>query len=170
MNRDQILKIQSHVDCELTEDDAREIQALLSQDADANALSQELRATASLLRANEPLASLGESREFYWSKIEREIRAQAVTPSRFEFATALAASWRKMLVPVAGAAAALAFILFSSPGLRTVASFGEIETPSEDMGALTFRDHAAGVTMVWVYNRGPSEFTEPTPAGSFLDQ
>src|SRR4051812_3107727 len=75
MNEEQQLKLQAFLDGELPERDAREITAWLQRDAAAAALFAELKATRQALAAAETPVALPESREFYWSKIARDLQA-----------------------------------------------------------------------------------------------
>lgn len=73
IEQDTILKVQAYVDNELTQADAREVVALVERDPQARALCTELKELRTLVSANEIQVKLPESREFFWSKIEREI-------------------------------------------------------------------------------------------------
>src|ERR1700761_7589383 len=101
MTEEQQLKLQAFLDGELPEKDTREVAAWLAGDADATALLGELRNTRKALADYEPALKVPESREFYWSKIKREIErstpveAPAKGPSLF-------ASWRRILLPLGG--------------------------------------------------------------------
>src|SRR5437667_753153 len=98
MNYDAQLKLQAYLDGELPEAEARAVANWLAQDREAVALFGELRNTRQALVGVEVGVTLPESREFFWSKIEREIRRQEQTqplspPVRFVTA------WRRFLVP-----------------------------------------------------------------------
>jgi len=80
MNQDRELQIQALLDGELSGRQARKVEQWLAGDADAQALAQELKATKTALAQNEPLLALPETREFYWSKIQRQI--EAAVPER----------------------------------------------------------------------------------------
>ena len=147
------IKLQSHLDGELTGREAQEVAALLEQDAEARGLFAELQQTKSLLAANEPEFRLPESREFFWSKIEREI-------NRLESAPAPTATpgWilflRRNLAAVTGTVSAAALVLFVafqmnivSPGL-----FEEIDNPLDDTSSFSFRSDSQKMTLVWIAN------------------
>ena len=80
------LKLQAFLDGELPEDEARTIAARVAQDPEATDLLAELRNTRQALSLFEEGPKLPESREFYWSKIQRAIEqlepAPAVAPER----------------------------------------------------------------------------------------
>jgi len=67
------LKIQAYLDGELPETEAREIANLLAKDKEAVALHSELRNTRQSLSGFEVGVELPESRDFFWSKIKRDI-------------------------------------------------------------------------------------------------
>src|SRR6185503_20374959 len=103
MKRDLALKYQAFVDGELSEREARSVAEAIARDPEAQALVAELRATRTALAGNEPEVSLPETPEFYWSKIEREIRRCDANPSAGRWA-AVFAGWRRFLAPLAGVA------------------------------------------------------------------
>ncbi len=78
MNHDLELKLQAWLDGELTAAEARSIGREIAADADASRLVTELQAIKSTLAGNELPMPLPESREFFWSKIERQIQREAV--------------------------------------------------------------------------------------------
>ncbi len=146
MNEEQQLKLQAFLDGELPEDEARATAAWVARDPDATALMAELRNTRKALSDFEPAVKLPETREFYWSKIEREIQRLEPVP-RVRETVSLAGWWRRLLVP-AGAIAALVIagliaIHQFEPGVSTDASL-------TDAGAFTYRDQAEGMTVVWL--------------------
>jgi anti-sigma factor RsiW len=160
MNVDLGIKLQAYLDGELASSDARAVSTLLESDASARALFEELQQTRTLLRSNEPEFRLPESREFFWSKIEREIgRAEAVTPAQrggwFAFL-------RRHLAATAGVGVAVAVTLFAALQMNWVSPdlFEEIENPLEDTGSFSFRSESQQMTLVWISN--PSASTEET--------
>src|SRR5476649_2494344 len=76
MNQEQQLKLQALLDGELPENEAREILAWTQRDSAAAGLLTELRNTRAAMAKSEPQLSVPETREFFWSKIEREIQRQ----------------------------------------------------------------------------------------------
>jgi len=76
MNPEDQLKLSALLDGELPPDEARALSALVERDSAAAALLAELRTTRQSLRSGEAPASITESREFYWSKIARDIERQ----------------------------------------------------------------------------------------------
>ena len=155
MNREAQLKLQAYLDGELAPAELREINEFLAQDQEAKALYMELQATKDLIRGNELESKLTESREFYWSKIAREIdrneRAQTAPDRTRDF------SWlRRWVLPVAGVAALtvlLGIVLqvpsSSWPAFR-LADTPEIETTVDDTSMNSFRSESEGISVVWV--------------------
>lgn len=153
MNTEQQLKLQAFFDGELPDAEAREIANWIATDPEAAALHSELKNTRQALSGHEAEIKLPESREFYWSKIEREInrlekqeQAQPASPS---FAKLF-----RLLVP------ASAFAVVAIVGLFAVRNFNpaggaravgpELETALADAGAFTYRDEQEGMTVVWL--------------------
>lgn len=142
------LKLQAYLDGELPEGEAAEVANWLARDQEAVALLAELRGTRQAVAGFEKHIRLPESREFYWSKIQREIERLEPRPA----APAAVPFWlrlRRLLMPVS-AMAMLAIAGFLA--MRGMPGTGR--TPGEfslaDSGALTYRDYSAGTTLVWL--------------------
>ena len=84
MKTERMLQIQSLVDGRLSAGENAEIEKLVASDADARALAQELRMTKAMFTGCEPEMRMPESREFFWSKIEREIQRQDLAAADVE--------------------------------------------------------------------------------------
>ena len=151
MNEEQQLRLQSFLDGELPEKEAREVSAWVAQDAEATALSRELRNTRQALKNSEVNVRVPESREFYWSKIQRAIDRlePAPTPvSKVSWFQAL----RRILIPT-GAVALLALagvLIGGQMGLWKPGAGPDTEMTVADSGAFTYHDFAHGTTLVWV--------------------
>jgi len=157
MNQELQLKLQSYLDGEVSSREARRVAKLLEQNAEARALVGELRATRDFLAGNEPVVNLPESREFYWSKIQREILRAESAPSPVSAGWLFA--WRRYLAPLAG----VAFVMFL--GLGTVRYYDltpfdlatrhltEVENHSEHTSSFSFRSHTENMFVVWVYDK-----------------
>jgi anti-sigma factor RsiW len=150
MTQEQQLKLQAFFDKELSEQDAREVASWLARDADATALHAELRNTRQALKGFEPELKLPESREFYWSKIKREIERSAPVPAPAQ-SVSLFGALRRFLIPL-GAVAVLALA-----GFVTLHQFGggavhsvQVNAILADAGAYTYRDESQGMTVVWL--------------------
>ncbi len=163
MNSDTQLKIQAYLDNELSPGEARQIAAMLSSDRDLQELYGELRATKESLRDNEPEVKLGDSREFYWSQIQRRIATAEWAPAP----RAARPLWVRLLAPLAGTAALFALLLaVMNPSTRIAPTttggaivsaantnrplHGEVEDLAEEVSSVTFRSEENGVTVVWL--------------------
>lgn len=161
------LKIQAFLDGELAEAEAREIAALIAKDRDAAALHAELKNTRQAISLEQGM-KLPESREFYWSKIKRDIERLEQTkpveasPSIWQFLSPL-------LKPVAAVAVVVvlgAIVLQQSNGPGSGGS--DVQVASADMDAITFRDDSNGTTYVW-FSDAPQNDVANTDDDTTLD-
>ena len=127
--------------------------ALVARDAEAADLVAELRNTRRALAGFEPGLKVPESREFYWSKIERAIERQEPAPEPAE-AFLFLPGCGGFLVP-AGATAALvivAAVAFLQLGKTGVLARPNRKRRSADAGTFTYQDdcrrHDAGLADV----------------------
>lgn len=166
-DQDSLLKLQAFMDGELSVRETAEVKAWLERDPEARALLAELRNTTSILTGNETEYRLPETREFFWSKIEREITRQSQSqPERQAISRSWFAWLRGHLMPVSGVAliVCLVSMLAIRPGHSAV-QFGEMELASDDMSSYTYRDQQQKMTMVWLSDRSSedsSQFTDKT--------
>ncbi|PAW81389.1 MAG: hypothetical protein B9S33_16675 [Pedosphaera sp. Tous-C6FEB] len=142
------LKLQALVDGELDARESREVEALLARDENAAALVQELKWTKSAVRNGETEASLVESREFFWSKIERGIAAEARNQAA-PVMPAAPAWWTRLLFPASGLAAMLA-VMFVLSGTRPAGDDALNENVAEDINAYSFHSEAEKMSVVYV--------------------
>ena len=146
MEYDRQLKLQAYLDGELPEAEAKDIANWLAQDSEAVALLSELRQTRETLSGFENGIKLPESREFYWSKIRREIdRLRA--PAAAEVHIPLLLRLRRAVLP------ATAFGILLLAGFfffRPAPEVADTETAMADTGAMTYRDYDSGATLVWL--------------------
>jgi anti-sigma factor RsiW len=165
MNEELRLKVQAYLDGELPASEAREVAELVVRDAGVRSLHAELKNTRAALKEFEAEIKLPESREFYWSKIQREIK-RVEEPESVEEPVWFAVWLRRYLAP-AGALAALVIAATLawqqlSPGFSL-----ETETAFADSDAFTYRDYSKGMTLVWLSYPAENEFTELVPANIF---
>ena len=139
------LKLQAFLDGELDVREAREVAALLDQDVQSAALMQELKWTKGAIAGNEADVKLPESREFFWSKIERTI---AVAEKQAVVAPVDRAWWVKLLYPATGLAAIVAVMLVVSGGHSTDGA--DTESVPEDVNAVSFRSESEKMSVVYV--------------------
>lgn len=153
MNHDVQLKLQAYLDGELADRERLEVEALLAREPEAQGLLSELTFTQAALTGNEPARELPETREFFWSKIERQIlreqagaREPASAPSPWLWL-------RRILAPASGLALVLMITLMVADQRPAPYASFEVEMATEQMGAFTFRDHSERMTVVWLYDR-----------------
>ena len=165
MNADNQLKLQAYLDGELPEGEARQIAELMAQDGEARALFGELQNTKNALAGNEAEFKLPEAREFYWSKIRRQIERETA-PAAERAPQSFFSHWWRYATPLAGLAAMIAVLTISGRQIPGIIS-GEVET-SDEMTAFTFRSQSDPMTMVWLADKDTSE-PEPVAASNNVD-
>jgi anti-sigma factor RsiW len=153
MKQDLQLKVQAWLDGELPDQEARRMGEWIARDAAASALAAELGSVKQAMFRNEAAATTGESREFYWRKIERQIQREA-GQSR-SGATPWIARWRRYLAPAAGVAA-LACVLVMAIRQAGPPTFDEISSTIDGMEAVTFHDQSSQMTFVWLQDTAPA--------------
>jgi anti-sigma factor RsiW len=159
------LKLQAYLDGELSAIEAVEVQNRLANDQETQLLFAELQNTSKALAGHEEDIKLPESREFFWSKIQRQIERQS--PASVVTRPFSLARWlQRRLVPISGFAMAILVLLLVVQLNPTISQVGEIELSSNDMGAVTFRHQKEKMTFVWLYNKSDSGFTEPASLAS----
>lgn len=167
MTEEQQLKLQAFLDGELPEKDAREVAAWVAQDAEAADLLAELRNTRKALAAFEPALKLPESREFYWSKIQREIQRLEPVQAPAKPAS-LFTLLRRVLVPL-GAVAVLAIVgvlTFRQSGTQGAATHAQVSAMLADVGAIHYRDQAQGMTVIWLSYPAEKKLADNPPAST----
>lgn len=152
MTRETQLKLQAWLDGELPAADEREVRRLMERDPQAAALVRELQLTRDWLAAGEVIHPVPETREFYWSQIARRLtprETSGAAPARFG---RVWRRWLAWLAPATAFALVLAWWLVPRliPAQRAAAHPTEIETPTEELGAFTFRSDTEQMTVVWV--------------------
>ncbi len=144
------LKVQAYLDGELTDAEAREMAERLARDPEASALLAELRQTGAALKDFEAGLVVPESRDFYWSKVRREIErtdAPRAEPAKTTPALAWLYGWLRPAVAVA-LVMMVASLVIKQAWPRT--PIHTAVTTLEDTGAFTYHDQDAGVTLVWL--------------------
>ena len=148
MNQELQLKIQAFVDGELPENEAGEIASQAAREPQVNDLIRELRHTRGAFKRHLETIRLPESREFYWSKIERNILALASVEEPVH--TVPWFVWLKRLLAPAVAVSVLVVVgTFAAKWVGKGSPDIQVRTALEDSGAVTYRDHDAGMTLVW---------------------
>ncbi|MGC3957962.1 MAG: hypothetical protein QM813_08470 [Verrucomicrobiota bacterium] len=131
---------------------------MLATDAAARDLFVELTNTRDVFIAHEASIKLPESREFFWSKIQREI-SREVKPVPAPASNFSLAAWlHRALVP-AGAMAAVAIAVMLS--LPHTGGAGDYTTTSGDTATFTYHNYATGTTLVWLdYGSVENDFSD----------
>ncbi len=156
INHETELKLQAFLDDELSAREAKGASELLTRDAEARSLFEELKTTRALLVGNELECKLPQTCDFYWSKIQRDIEREARRLGAVNAVESKPAWWVRFLLPagVLGALVVLvAVALRNKEGLLSrLAQDGghEIDTPLEETSSFSFRSEAAAMTVVWV--------------------
>jgi len=168
MNQKLQFKLQAYLDGELPDGEAAEVRELIARDREAQALFDELTNTNAALAGHEAEVKLPETREFYWSKIQREI-ARLEAPAALPEPRGSWMSWAKRRwLPVSGlAVASCAVVLLMMLSGNTEAQLAEMELNSDKMGAYTFRDQKEKMTMIWFYDR--TDDSKSTPMSAVVD-
>lgn len=153
MKREMELRLQAWVDSEpLGDQEVRACERLAAGDPGARQLVAELRALRAAMEDAELPRVLPETREFYWSKIQRAIDGveRAAAPAHRS-----AGWWQRvlrLLIP-AGVVATLAVIVLLPMIHKPVeVNYGraEIDSPLDDISGFSFRSDADGMNIVWV--------------------
>lgn len=148
MNHDDALRLQAWMDGQLTGAEADAAEALARTPEGARVLAG-LRLARDRARAAAAEWPLPETREFFWSKVRRDIEALDRPPAP---APAARPAWLRWLAP-AGAAAAVAVFLLARPSAAPAPSglAGQrLVAPLDDTRAMVFHSQSDGVTVVWV--------------------
>ena len=171
MTQEQQLKLQAFLDGELPEREAREILAWIQRDPAAATLLAELKNTRQTMVNSEPHLNLPESREFFWSKIEREIQRLDSQPAAAPEPSVFAVMRRWLLPAVAVSALVIAGLIahFHAPpaGVTLVADADAptVETTLANSDVTTYRDASEGTTLVWfsyAADDDPTQNKKPT--------
>lgn len=163
MKQELELKLQAYFDGELAPSEAAEMATLIEKDAAARDLYTALQQTSQVLRSNELERRLPESREFFWSKIEREIQRLEAEPARSETTPWWLAFLRRNLAAVSGFGVATALLVVAAFQMNMVPSqdmFEEIDNPIGEASAFSFRSESQKMTFVWISDSSASSTDE----------
>jgi anti-sigma factor RsiW len=147
MKRGLELKLQAWVDGELTAAEAEEMRRLADADPDAARLAAELQSIKTAFAGDSQPVTMPETREFYWSKIERQIHREAAvrpTPGLW-----WAERLRRWLAPLTGAAALAAVLVVALYQFKPQQeAFNQVAGTMDAMQPRTFRDGPSGISFV----------------------
>ena len=152
MNHDLQLRMQAWLDGELPSKEASRLSQKVELDPESQQTLAELRIVKQAMAGNELERPVTESRQFYWSQIERRIQSearQAQPPVEDSFF----ARWRRFLVPLAGMGVAVGLLMVSVKEYLPTPAFDETTDTSSEMETLTFHDQSAGMTVVWLQEK-----------------
>jgi anti-sigma factor RsiW len=168
INQESQFKLQAYLDGELAPGEAAQVADWLANDAEAAALLAELSSVKAVFAGNEAEIKLPETREFFWSKIQRQIERESAVEAAPVRKLSWAAWLQRHVFQVSGAALVSCIIgIMAFHSSASATQFGEMELASDQMGAYTFRDQQEGMTMVWFYNHNDdSQFTEDPSVAS----
>jgi len=107
MKQEDRLKIQAWLDGELAPQESAIIADLVDSNLEAKAVAGELETIQKVLKSGENKVSLGDSRDFYWSQIHRQIEAENPEPLRetAPFAAGSGESPLRWILPISSLAA-----------------------------------------------------------------
>lgn len=158
MNWDQQLELQAWVDGELSAGDARRVAAFAAADGDACLLADELRMSKAFISSNEIEVKIPETREFYWSQVQRRIEsAELVRESSPGLSWPFV--WRRLVSPLSGLAlvaflAVVSFNTFRGPAIDDSSRFMvEVENLSDDVGSISYRSQSENMFVVYLYKK-----------------
>jgi anti-sigma factor RsiW len=155
MNQETQLKLQAYLDGELSAAERQSVEALLRGDAGAKSLLAELTYTRAALAVHVAEIKVPESREFYWSKIEREIQREPKAESRPGFS--LSGWLRRVLVPAGAVAAMVIAVMLSLPHNSGASDYS---TSSNEAATFTYHNYATGTTLVWLDYSSQNDFSD----------
>ena len=156
MNEEMAIKLQAYLDGELAGAEKSEMEGRLARDPELKALAAELGMVTRALRESDPVVAVPDTREFYWSQVQRRIEAGEAAANRPVAAVSggFAAWLRRAVLPLSGVAAACLMLLVSlRPGALPVALHEDTESPLDETSAVTFRSESQKVTVVWLYDK-----------------
>ena len=159
MKHEDELKLQALLDGELSAAEAQEVGESLRGDAVAEALRAELQWTKVAVASGEEAMALPETRDFYWSKIARELGRleQPVAEKR----SWTGASWLRWLTPVSGlAAVAFLMVVAMRPD---ISALNETENALEESNVYTFQSQAEKLNIIWIQTEANEGFTPAAP-------
>jgi hypothetical protein len=100
MKHEDKLRIQAWMDGELAPKEAAQIATLIEENPEALALSEELRMVENALHFGEKSEILDDSRDFYWSQIERQIDTGEPLPEPYVGPVTASTNLLRWVVPV----------------------------------------------------------------------
>jgi anti-sigma factor RsiW len=140
------LKLQAFLDGELSEPEARAVADSLPRNPEAAALLAELRHTGQALAGFDAEVKVPDSREFYWSRIQRQIE-RAEKSAREPESVPWIVHLRRVLLPAATVSLLITIGLLA---VRSGVPSPGVEVASGDAEAFSYHDYTVGTTLVWL--------------------
>jgi anti-sigma factor RsiW len=159
------LRLQAYLDGELSASEAKEVSDVLANDAESAALVTEVRQTSQALAGFEEGLKLPESREFFWSKVQRGIKSQENRAER-SAPVPWSVRLRRFLVPASGLAVIALLALVATKESGGGSTNASVETSLADGGGVVYHDFSARATFVWLSYPPDSDSSEEDDTGS----
>jgi len=156
MKEDLQMKLQAYLDGELSAGEAKAVLGWLAQDAAARNLLVELTNTRAALLSHESEMKVSDSREFYWSKIRRQIEGEdkiVIATKRISLMDRI----HRLLVPAGAAAAVFVAVMLALPRTNGV---GDGFADAGDAVAFTYHNYDSGTTLVWLDYPAENDLSE----------
>jgi anti-sigma-K factor RskA len=150
MSTETCLEIQAYVDGELDAPRRAAVERLCADDLTARRLLDGLAGVRGMLRANEPEHWVPDSREFYWSQIQRRIAATEREAHRPASRHSPLLGVLRWLVPAAGIATVAMIFAFQHNATPSGGTFAANNSAMEPNSSTVFRSDADGVTVHWI--------------------
>lgn len=144
MKLETMLEIQASADGETNAVKDRALRQLLAQDSEAQRLHAEISNLKAILRRHESGIQVSDSREFYWSQIQRRIEVEEQAAKRAQAMSAGMHIWR-WLAPMMAISAVIAVV-----ALQPFTGGKEIKATANPVTTVTFSSEADGVTIHWI--------------------
>ncbi len=156
MKQDLQLKLQAYLDGELPSGEAQSVTEWLAQDAAARELLIELTNTRAALVSHESVIKVPDSREFYWSKIARQIEREEKVATATK-PVSLMDRIHRLLMPAGAVAAVFIAVMLTLPRTNGV---GDVFTDAGDAVAFTYHNYDSGTTLVWLDYPAENDLSE----------
>jgi len=150
MKIEEMLDLQAHADGELEAGRQVEVERWLREDAGARELHERLVRVRDQVRLGEPQFTVPETREFYWSQIQRRLagtRQEAAVSGGSKMP-----DWMRWLAPALGVAA-VALVLVVQDRAPTVADDQRATVVSmahAEVTSVVYRSDSTGATIHWI--------------------
>lgn len=158
LTEQQMLAIQAEVDGQLESQQRFEVQALIAANGAAGVFRDSIAGTRAVIRRGEPTRVVPGNRDFYWSKIRRQIESAGRTDESAEKMKSVTAPdgrgalWSRWIgwgLPALGAAAVV-LVMMRSDDRTDAENVALIEGSQLEASGQVFRSEHDGVTIHWI--------------------